>query len=488
VAGNRQVRKAVRHHVVPAWWRDAKLGIFIHWTPSSVPGYAPLESSVGELLASGRRDAMALAPYSEWYENALRFEGSPTARYHAKEFAGRSYEDFAVAWEDALQGWDPGSWAELFARAGARYVVLVAKHHDGYCLWPTGVANPRRPGWHCKRDVVGELAEAVRRRGLRFGLYYSGGLDWTFNDHPIGTFSDLLAAEPRGDYIAYAEAHVRELIDRYAPSVLWNDIAWPAGAADLARLLSDYYRQVPDGVVNDRFMPWSPALAVAGSRGGRQLLDRFVARSAAADKGVIPPRPPMYDVRTPEYTVFDKIQRESWECVRGMDKGFGYNRQSVDGDFLAHDELLWNLVDIVSKGGNLLLNVGPRGQDATIPARQIARLEWLADFTSLAGPALYASRPWTTPGTFSGECEIRYSARDQDVFAFVRPRMAEAATTQVVLPEVQPGESTRVANAQGAELQHQATAAGLSVVLDAPARREQPAVLTMRGVAARGLG
>src|SRR5258705_62565 len=88
-------------------------------------------------------------------------------------------------------------------------------------LSPSTVPTPPQPGFHSTRDVVGELATAVRARGLRFGVYYSGGLDWTFNDRPIGAFSDLLAAQPRGDYVEYAEAHVRELIDRYHPSVLW---------------------------------------------------------------------------------------------------------------------------------------------------------------------------------------------------------------------------------------------------------------------------
>jgi len=88
------------------------------------------------------------------------------------------------------------------------------------------VDNPHRPGWHSRRDVVGELAEAVRGVGLRFGLYYCGGMDWTFDHRPVGSMSDVLAAIPRGAYPACADAQVRELIDRYRPSVLWNDVAW----------------------------------------------------------------------------------------------------------------------------------------------------------------------------------------------------------------------------------------------------------------------
>ncbi|MGH9170783.1 MAG: alpha-L-fucosidase [Acidimicrobiales bacterium] len=483
MAGRNAV-KAVKRHSAPAWWRDAKLGIFIHWTPASVPAFAPLGSPVGELMASGRRDAMAMAPYSEWYENSLRFPGSPTARHHAARYPGRAYKEFAGDWEAALDRWDPDAWAEQFARAGARYVVLVAKHHDGYCLWPTSVTNPRRPGWNCRRDVVGELAEAVRARGLRFGLYYSGGLDWTFNAHPIGTFSDLLAAVPRGDYVSYAEAHVRELIDRYRPAMLWNDISWPAAAGQLALLVQYYYRLVPDGVLNDRFMPWSPILAAAGRRPVSRLLDGLAARSAAAGKGIVPPRPPMYDVRTPEYTVFDRIQREPWECVRGLDQGFAHNGQSREGDFLPRDELLWMLVDIVAKGGNLLLNVGPRGDDAAIPPLQSLRLDWLAEFTGTAGHGLYASRPWTMPGSDDRTCDVRYTACDQDVFAFVRPGSGEPSLETAVLPVVEPRAGCRVSDAAGRELQYARVVAGTEVKLAEPASRERPAVLRLRGASA----
>ena len=107
------------------------------------------------------------------------------------------YAQFAADWEAALAQWDPHAWAARFAATGARYVVFVAKHSDGYCLWPTAVANPHRAGWHCPRDVVGEMGEAVRAAGMRFGLYYCGGFDWTFNTWPIGSMADVLAAIPR---------------------------------------------------------------------------------------------------------------------------------------------------------------------------------------------------------------------------------------------------------------------------------------------------
>jgi alpha-L-fucosidase len=208
---NRQLRH-LRRHRVPTWWQDAKLGIFVHWTPASVPAFAPVDAEIAELLQAGRPDALGYSPYTEWYENSLRFPDSPVARHHRATYGDRPYASFAADWEAGLESWDPDAWAAKFAATGARYVVLVTKHHDGYCLWPTTVENPNRPGWHCRRDVVGELAEAVRGVGLRFGVYYSGGLDWTFDDRPMGSFSEMLAAIPRGAYPDYADAHVRELV------------------------------------------------------------------------------------------------------------------------------------------------------------------------------------------------------------------------------------------------------------------------------------
>jgi alpha-L-fucosidase len=417
----RGATRLVRDHRVPDWWLDAKLGIFVHWTPASVPAFAPTGHEIGDLLASRDPTALAHSPYAEWYENSMRFPDSPVSRHHAATYGERPYREFARDWEAALASWDPDEWAARFARAGARYVVLVTKHHDGYCLWPTAIENPHADRWHCPRDVVGELAEAVRAAGMRFGLYYSGGLDSRWNDHPVGAFSDLLLAVPRGAYPAYARAQVQELIERYRPSVLWNDISWPAPASHLAPLLASYYMTVPEGVINDRFLCWSRAWALARSAPVRRVIDRAVAAAARKGRGVIPPKPRFFDVRTPEYTVFDDIQRTPWECVRGMDKSFGYNRASSEDDFITHRELLWSFVDIVAKGGNLLLNVGPRGEDATIPDAQLRRLESLASFTSQNGHALFGTRTWTHAADQGADgTERRYTSRDGEVFAFVR--------------------------------------------------------------------
>jgi alpha-L-fucosidase len=470
------------HRSTPTWWLDAKLGIFIHWTPASVPAYAPTDADSGELLAQGRRDAMGWSPYTEWYENSLRFPDSPASQWHREHHRGETYADFVQQFEAALDGWDPEAWAAQFAATGARYVVLVAKHHDGWCLWPTDVPNPHRPGWHSERDIVGELAEAVRARGMRFGLYYSGGLDWTFDDRPIGTFSDMVAAVPDGDYPVYASAHIAELVERYEPSVLWNDIAWPGDLASLRAVLTHYYDHVPDGVVNDRWMHRSLAWRVLDARLGRWALDQGVAMATrrSGDGGLVPPTPKYWDVRTPEYTTFDDIRSEPWECVRGIDRSFGYNRTSVDSHHLSRTELLAMTTDIASKGGNLLLNVGPRGEDATIPDLQRERLAWLVDWETSFGAGLHDTRPWVWPGGSlpSGE-QVRFTARGRTVFAAI---VGERASTSVTIPGVQSTTTTSVTLPDGTKLDWRTSGSGLTV--DLPDTTQPGCVIALHDVTA----
>ena len=132
-------------------------------------------------------------------------------------------------------------------------MVFVAKHHDGFLLWPSRHPNPRIAGYQVSRDVIGELADAVRRRGMRFGLYYSGGLDWAWDDSLITDIPSMFRCIGQSpEYVEYVDAHWRELIERYRPDILWGDIGYPA-AADLERLFADYYNAVPDGLINDRF-------------------------------------------------------------------------------------------------------------------------------------------------------------------------------------------------------------------------------------------
>jgi alpha-L-fucosidase len=471
--------RRLRRRPLPSWWRDAKLGVMVHWTPASVPAFAPTDVDIGELLRSDDPDALSRTPYTEWYENSLRFPDSPVARHHREVYGTRDYAEFARDWEAGLDEWDPDAWAAQFASTGARYVVFVAKHSDGYCLWPTDVENPHRSRWSSRRDVVGEMGEAVRAAGMRFGLYYCSGFDWSFEQRPIGSMGDVPAAIPQGDYPGYAAAQVRELIARYRPSVLWGDVAWPTPGRDLWPLFGEYYAQVPDGVVNDRWIPWSPMLAAARWEPVRRLISAGSRRAAERDGGLIPPKPPHFDVRTPEYVSYPEAQRTPFESVRGMDHSFGYNAASQEADFVTKDDLLWLLVDIVAKGGNLLLNVGPRGVDAQIPDEQLTRLGWLADWAAPHHSAIVATRPWVTAGATTVErTQVRFTTRDDRVFAFLR-----GASVSVTLADVRATPTTTVETVTGQALPWRpAGAGGLSIDLPSNPNPAEPVVVALRNV------
>jgi len=244
---------------------------------------------------------------------------------------------------------------------------------------------------------VGELARAVRAAGMRFGVYYSGGIDWSFNREPLRTLADFMGSVPGGAYPAYADAQARELIARYEPSVLWNDISWPDSQARLNRLFADYYNAVPEGVVNDRWVPSTFGSRLLRLKAMRRYVDgrikRHIARNPKAFEGVIPQEIPHSDFRTPEYTRFPTIQSKKWEATRGMSHSFGFNRDDTEDDYAPADTLLADFIDGVSKNGNLLLNVGPQA-DGAIPAPQLARLKAIGDWMRGNGAAIYGSKPW----------------------------------------------------------------------------------------------
>jgi alpha-L-fucosidase len=151
---------SVRAHPLPTWYDEAKLGIFIHWGVPSVPAYAPVSEGFAQRMLKGEI-GFESSPYADWYQNSLRIPGSPVRRHHDEAY-GRDfgYERFGPLFNEQILKWDPGFWAELFARAGARYAVLVAKHHDGFLMWKSNRPNPRIPGWMAARDVPGELSRA----------------------------------------------------------------------------------------------------------------------------------------------------------------------------------------------------------------------------------------------------------------------------------------------------------------------------------------
>ena len=395
-----------RDRPIPSWYDDAKLGIFVHWGLYSVPAWAP---KPGDAEARG----FDVNPYAEWYQNTLGIEGSPTQRHHAQTYgADFPYRRFAEEFNREIAAWKPADWADLFASAGARYVVLTTKHHDGFLLWPSEHRNPKAPDFIASRDLVGELTDAVRGRGLRMGFYYSGGIDWLTHDQVIAVPKDFVRALPPGEaYREYATRHWMELIDRHAPCSMWNDIAFPGPVEKIEELFAYYYQRVPDGVVNDRW------------------------RMVLGPEGLAPSLP--HDVRTPEYQDIAEITEKKWESVRGIGNSFGWNREEGPDDYLSARQLIHSFVDIVSKNGNLLINVGPRA-DGSIPEIQADRLRALGSWLDAAGEAIYGTRPWKrAEGRTSDGSPVRFTA--------------EGSSLHAILFDATPGSEVAVEGLEGVE-------------------------------------
>lgn len=240
--------QSLDRHKLPQWYADAKLGIFIHWGLYSVPGWAPLVHPNHNFTS---QDYINNNPYAEWYYNSMRINGSPTQQYHRLHYGSTyNYYNFATIFDRDIAKWNPSEWANIFHDAGAKYVVLTTKHHDGFTLWPSSIRNPTLSPdrQHATRDIVGDLTAAVRGKGMKMGLYYSGGYDWTFVPGPITTPAGYQSVKPESAaYGTYADMQVRELITRYHPAVLWNDIDWPKSGHPL-QIMAFYYNTVPDGV------------------------------------------------------------------------------------------------------------------------------------------------------------------------------------------------------------------------------------------------
>jgi alpha-L-fucosidase len=354
---------------------DARLGIIVHWGVYSVPAF--------DVPACARRRRIMNG--SEWYLHRLNatYRIGPAERatraYHAGRYPGETYADLAHRF--TAEAWDPVAWASLFARAGAEYVVLTAKHHDGFCLWPTHTA----PGWNAgdvgpRRDVVRELRDAVVARELCFGLYYSWH-EWSRDDS-----RELCDRAYVRDVV---EPQLRELA-AYEPSVLWFDGDWPRTARHwrAQERVRELVGVLPSLAVNDRL----------GRRGSWQALTR-------ADGSPLPSFRSFADRTTPDVT---PTSPSAWERVDTIGLSWGRNEQQLESDYKSIDELVGMLVDVACKGGRLLLNVGPDAR-GSICATEAARLEGLGEWLRVHGEAIYGTQPGPEPlTTRRGDTTFRF--------------------------------------------------------------------------------
>jgi len=309
---------AVRMH----WWREVRFGMFIHWGIYAVP-------------ADG-----------EWY---MTNHHVPIAQY----------EKYAARFEPVK--FDADQWARVAQDAGMKYLVITAKHHDGFCMFKTSTtpynvvdATP----WH--QDPLAQLSAACKRHGVRFCCYYSI-MDWhtphqtaakpdaknpTYNPTKFST------AEQKADYTAYMKAQLKDLITQYHPGVIWFDGGWIGWNSDDGKDLVRYLHQLdPQLVVNDR-------------------------ANGAGDYG------------TPEQSIPESGQSRDWETCMTINDNWGY--AAHDHNFKSTSLLLHYLMDIASKGGNYLLNVGPT-DEGLIPEPEVVRLKEMGAWLKTYGEALYGT-------------------------------------------------------------------------------------------------
>lgn len=352
----------------PQWFDDAKFGVFIHWGVYSVPAYADPHSEIGQT-------------YAEWYWNRIHNQNGPSWAFHLLHYgANFMYQDFAGQFKAEV--YDPEQWADLFANSGVRYVVLTSKHHEGFCLWPCPASwnwNSVDVGPH--RDLAGDLAKAVVAKGVKMGFYYSL-YEW---------YNPLYL----GDLQRYVTEHMipqmKDLVERYHPSVLWADGDWEHTA---------------DQWKSTEFLAW--LFNESSVRAEIAVNDRWGKETRGKHSGFY----------TSEYErVLGKVvlgPTHKWEECQGIGKSFGYNRMEGPNDYKSANALVHLLVDVVSKGGNLILDIGPTG-DGRIPVIMQERLLQIGAWLKVNGEAIYGSRAWREVS----ESDVRYTSKGNAVYAIV---------------------------------------------------------------------
>ena len=347
---------SLAEHSTPQWFQDAKFGIFIHWGVYSVPAFCDTST------------------YSEWYQywyNTNSHGGKVRDFHHRWYGEDFEYREFAPMFR--AEFFDPDEWAKVFQRSGAKYMVITSKHHDGFCLWPSVIASEVRGyPWDSmvtgpKRDLLGELFESCRKFGVRPGLYYSF-LEWNSPLYPkdIPTYVDQVMFP-----------QIRDLITRYQPDVFWPDGEWdyPDETWRSTEILDWIYRHAenPETItVNDR---WGKGLR---GQVGDYSTTEYGSLGNSSGKGMRDNRP--------------------FEECRGIGHSFAFNRAEGYDIYSSRKECVQMLIDLVSKGGNLLLDIGPTA-DGRIPLIMVDRLLAMGRWLEIHGESIYGTTRGVLPPT-----------------------------------------------------------------------------------------
>lgn len=393
----------------PAWWSNAKFGIFIHWGPYSVPAYAPVDEVEG-----------VYEKYAEHYENRLISKNKLFMDYHRRTYGENfTYQDFAPMFR--AEHFDPSQWAALFKKAGAKYVVLTSKHHDGFCLWPSQYS----PKWNsvaigAHRDLAGELSSAVKNAGLHMGFYYSL-LEWS---HP------LYKKESIDQWVdQHMLLQMKELVNAYKPEVIFSDGEWDYSSDTLksAEFLAWLYNESPvkeTVVVNDR---WGKE--TRSKHGGYYTTE--------------------YDLVHDQKGIGDQAAHP-WEESRGIGTSYGYNRFETTDHYFSSKQLIDLLIDKVSNGGNLLLNVGPTA-DGMIPVIMQERLLDMGNWLAINGEAIYGTQAWNGRPTDMKAKHVYFTRKGNDLYVLC----TEWSDKPIVIKNIKKPSKTNLLGYTGAiKIQH----------------------------------
>jgi alpha-L-fucosidase len=351
-----------------AWWRDARFGMFIHWGLYAVPA--------GEYKGQRSKEI------GEWI---MSWANIPRAEY----------EHFAEQFNPVK--FDAAAWVATAKNAGMKYIVITSKHHDGFAIYDSAVSDydivDRTP---YKKDPVAELAAATKKAGLKFCFYYSI-MDWhhpsQFVDAPgkdrtAGNHQNQMLPGQKPVYVAYMKAQLKELVTKYDPAVLWFDGEWGDWwTEEDGQDLYAYVRGLkPSIIINNR---------VGKGRKGMEGMNR-TDREYSGDFG------------TPEQQIpANGIPGVDWESCMTLNDTWGF--KAYDDNWKSTETLVRNLIDIASKGGNYLLNVGPTAQ-GEIPAASVERLAGMGKWMAVNGESIYG----TTASPFTAQLAFGRATKKGD--------------------------------------------------------------------------
>ena len=332
------------------WWRDARFGMFIHWGAYSIPG--------GEWRGDTCKGG------AEWVMDKL-------------DIPIKEYEDSITAKFNPVQ-FNADEWVAMAKDAGMKYIVLTSKHHDGFCLWDSEITDyDIMEASPFKRDIVKELAEACKKGGIKFCLYHSI-VDWHHPQAQAPLFPNYNAGQKDSTafntefpkyYENYLKPQVKELLTKYGDiGVVWFDGDWiPDYKTEMGKDFYKFIRDIqPNTIVNNRVDK------------GRTGMDGFDKKGVFAG-----------DFGTPEQEVPDTGISTDWEACMTMNGSWGY--KPSDHNWKSSETLIQHLVDIVSKGGNFLLNIGPDSQ-GLFPKESIERLKAIGQWTKANGESIYGAK------------------------------------------------------------------------------------------------